>query len=530
MILFRWGAGMKGNMNSLRLISTAGAELGHERDLSAVLDKVLFWAERIFDLEQCAVLLLDEKTGRLMIAAARGYRPEVVAGFRGGPGEGVTGRVLETGRSILLNDVRRSPEYIEGVAGARREMAVPLCVDGRVLGVLDAETTRARPFTRTDLQLFELFAGHVATAVHNTRLLDQVRIASERMSRRANDLAALNAIGLQMATCTDPDSLFETAMTLASRSLFFRTCALLLADGDDLVVRAAYGYPTGIVGRRLPRGRGITWRCFLGAHSILVEDVTRDPEYVPGLHDGRCEMAAPILGPGGPVGVLDAESPKSGAFNLDSLTVFETFAHQIAVALENARLHAANRKTFYQTIRALAQVIEARDSYTRGHSERVSQYARRIGEAMGLSRKELQVLEQASLLHDIGKIGVRDAVLHKTGALDDEEREAIERHPTIGDDILHPVAFLREALVAVRHHHEHWDGSGYPAGLSGEAIPLIARIVAVADAYDAMTSTRPYRRALSDSEALAEICRLSGVQFDPVVVRAFRTVMEQKAA
>ncbi len=517
---------MKADMQHLRMISAAGSEIGREKDLQAVLDKVLWWTERIFDLESCAVLLYDERIEALRIAAARGYRPEVVASIRIARGEGVTGRVLATGRTVLVNDVRRAHGYIEGVPGARREMAAPLMADGRVIGVLDAETARARPFSRTDLDLFELFAGHVAAAIHNARLLQEARLVAERLRRRANDLSALNAIGLRMATFTEPDSLLDAAMTLASRSLFFRTCALLLKDGDELVVRAAYGHDKAVVGKRLPKGQGITWRCLLGGHSILVEDVSRDPDYVPGLHDGRCEMAAPILGPEGPVGVLDAESPKPGAFNLDSLMVFETFAHQIAVALENARLHATNRRTFYQTIRALAQVLEARDSYTHGHSERVARYAKAVGEIMGLDRKTLQVLEQASLLHDIGKIGVRDAVLHKPGALDKEERLAIERHPTIGDDILHPVVFLREALEIVRHHHEHWDGTGYPAGLRGEEIPLVARIVAVADAYDAMTSDRPYRRAMAARDALAEIRAKAGIQFDPAVVEAFSKVME----
>lgn len=517
---------MKPNMQHLRMISTAGSEIGREQDLRAVLDKVLLWTERIFDLETCAVLLHDERLGGLTIAAARGYRPEVVANRRIGPWEGVTGRVLATGQAIVVNDVRRAEAYIEGVVGARREMAVPLTAEGRVIGVLDAETTRLRPFSRADQDLFELFAGHVAAAIHNARLLDEARLVTDRLRRKANDLSALNAIGLRMASFTEPDNLLDAAMALASRSLFFRTCALLVIDGDDLVVRAAYGHHNGIVGTRLPRGRGVTWRCLLGGHSILVEDVTRDADYVPGLHNGRCEMAAPILGPEGPVGVLDAESPRPKAFNLDSLTVFETFAHQIAVALENARLHSTNRRTFYQTIRALAQVLEARDSYTRGHSERVARYARGTGEVLGLDRKTLQVLEQASLLHDIGTIGVRDSVLHKPGALDDEERVAIERHPTIGDDILHPVVFLREALDIVRHHHEHWDGTGYPAGLKGEDIPLVARIVAVADAYDAMTSNRPYRHAIPRQEALAEVRRKAGIQFDPAVVEAFCRFLE----
>jgi putative nucleotidyltransferase with HDIG domain len=193
----------------------------------------------------------------------------------------------------------------------------------------------------------------------------------------------------------------------------------------------------------------------------------------------------------------------------------------VASAIENARLHETNRKTFYQTIRALAQALEMRDSYTHGHSERVRTYATEIARLMELSPRDIEILEQAALLHDIGKIGVRDSVLLKTASLNAEERAIIERHPVIGDSILHPVGFLREALESVLHHHEHWDGNGYPSGQKGEEIPLVARIIAVADAYDAMTSDRPYRQAMDSSAAVSEIRNGSGHHFDPVVVRAF---------
>lgn len=516
---------MKVNMR-FRLITNAGCDLATANDLNVVLDKVLDWTTKIFELSTCAILTYDEHSNTLAIARARGYRPEVVASFRARPGVGVTGRAFQTRQTIVVNDVQSTPWYIEGVTGANREIAAPLIAGDEVIGVLDAETRRNRPFSKTEVQLFELFAGHVAVALHNVRLMEEARATVEKLRRKANDLSAIAEIGQRIATQTEPDSLIDTAMALAKRSLFFRTCALLLLDGDDLVVRAAYGHDRNILGMRLRRGRGITWRCLESGHSILVQDVTRDPDYIPGLHNGRCEMAAPILGPGGPIGVLDAESPKTSAFDLDSLRVFETFANQIAVALENARLHATTRKTFWQTLKALAQVIEARDSYTRGHSERVALYARALGLEIGLSREQLVVLEQASLLHDIGKVGVRDAVLLKSGQLDPEERKAIERHPVIGDDILQPVAFLREALEVVRHHHERWDGKGYPSGLAGEEIPLVARIVAIADAFDAMTSFRPYREPMPRDEAIAEIRRKSGTQFDPKLVEAFLRVVD----
>jgi len=517
---------MKVDMLNLRLINEAGSELGHEAGLNDVLNDVLTWAQRIFDLRTCAVLLYDEEDRKLAIAASRGYRPEVVAMFRAAPGEGVTGEAFSSAGPVVVNNLKTHGSYIEGVPGATCEMAVPLMISDRPIGVLDAESVRKRPFGKVERELFELFGAHVATAVHNAQLLEKARVDGLRIERRAEDLRVLNDIGMRIATLTEVDGLIDEAMALARKSLFFRTCALLMLEDEKLVVRGAYGHDNGVyIGLRLARGRGITWRSITEVRPLLVRDIAADKDYVPGLHEGRCEMAAPILGPSGPIGVLDAESPKPGAFNEDSLKMFEVFAHQIAAALENARLHETNKQTFYQTIRALAHTLEMRDSYTHGHSERVMSYSKAVGEVLGLGDREMGVLEQASLLHDIGKIGVKDSILLKKGKLDEEERSAIERHPVIGDDILHPVLFLREALRIVRHHHEHFDGSGYPEGLAGDEIPLVARIVAVADSYDAMTSTRPYREAIGHDAAMTEITDRAGSQFDPQVVDAFLEVV-----
>lgn len=180
------------------------------------------------------------------------------------------------------------------------------------------------------------------------------------------------------------------------------------------------------------------------------------------------------------------------------------------------------RETFVQVIRALAGALDARDVYTAGHSHRMSEVAIDIGHEMGLSDDELDQLEYAGALHDIGKIGVPDRVLLKQGRLNDEERVIIEAHPVIGDLIVSPVKRLSTERSLIRHHHERWDGHGYPDGLAGEAIPLLARILAVADSFDAMTAQRPYRMIpLTPAEAYAEIMKCSGSQFDPTVVEFF---------
>ena len=169
----------------------------------------------------------------------------------------------------------------------------------------------------------------------------------------------------------------------------------------------------------------------------------------------------------------------------------------------------------------LSRAIEARDPYTRGHSARVTALAESIALRLGWSEERLALLHVGGPLHDIGKLAISDEVLSKPGRLDDEELAQIREHPKLGARLLLRVAPFRQALPYVLYHHERWDGAGYPSGRSGEEIPLEARVLAVADAFDAMTSDRPYRRALSRDEALAEVERCSGTQFDPEIVRVF---------
>ena len=187
------------------------------------------------------------------------------------------------------------------------------------------------------------------------------------------------------------------------------------------------------------------------------------------------------------------------------------------------------REMFTQTVRSLASAVDAKDPYTAGHSERVQLIARSLGEEMACSDSELEALEWGGLLHDIGKIGIPDAILLKQGALTREERTVMNTHPVKGEEIIRPVAKLAAELPIIRHHHEWYNGSGYPDKLIGEQIPKLARIMHVADSFEAMTSARPYRMTpLTEQQALEELRRFTGVQFDPVVVAAFEKLIVKR--
>ena len=182
-------------------------------------------------------------------------------------------------------------------------------------------------------------------------------------------------------------------------------------------------------------------------------------------------------------------------------------------------------KAYLESIQTVRYTVEARDTYTRGHSDRVSEYSVLIGEKLGLSEEDIKRLRIGGLFHDVGKIGVPDNILQKSGKLTDEEYSEIKNHPTIGTHILSTATIFQDILPIVKHHHEKYDGTGYPSKLKGESIPYLARIAAIADCFDAMTSRRVYRNSLSIDIVISEIEKYKGIQFDPTVADAFLDIL-----
>ncbi len=186
-----------------------------------------------------------------------------------------------------------------------------------------------------------------------------------------------------------------------------------------------------------------------------------------------------------------------------------------------------NQELFLETIRTLAAAIDAKDPYTHGHSERVSSYSMAVSRHLELNQEEVFRVHIAAILHDVGKLGVRESILNKPGGLSDEEFEVMRQHPSIGAQIMSPIRMLKDIIPGIRNHHETWDGTGYPDSLKGEQIPMVARIIGVADTFDAMTTTRPYQQAMTLDYVLAKMRSMSGSRFDPVVVEAFMAAVEE---
>ena len=235
-------------------------------------------------------------------------------------------------------------------------------------------------------------------------------------------------------------------------------------------------------------------------------------------------VVAPVRRESDAIGVLAAGGASShGEHGMSSVerALVETAASHLAVFLDNARLYRDLDGMFMGALSALVSAIDAKDPYTRGHSQRVALLSRQIAEAAGLSAGEVKQAHIAGLVHDVGKIGVPESILRKQGRLDDDEFAQIKEHPETGFRILRDIPQFAPVLGGVRHHHERYDGLGYPHGISGESIPLLARVIAIADTFDAMSSTRTYRSARPRPQVLAEIARCAGNQLDPALVPVF---------
>jgi len=659
--------------------------------LEEVLNRTIQIAHQILNLDNCAILLFDERDGVLKISRQVGYDENIVDTFKVKPGVGISGWVFEHREGVIISNVQKDPRYIKGVSGAVSEMAMPLIVDERPIGVLDAESKRENAFCDEDFVMFKIFAQNVAVAIRNADLMNRLLASNNELKKRLNEISTLSRVANSVSTILNLDVLLLKILGLIQETLNFSNCAILLLEKETgvLKVKASIGYKEeSIKNLSIRPGEGITGRVLLYGKPVLIGDIRNEPGYIEGINGGRSEISVPLVVRDAIIGVLDAESPIPNKFTEYDLNLFAVFASyissaihnaelfseleqknqmlkkslseiekmnqdlieysdqikkineqlsrriveittiyeasktiissldleetlqsivmltndlvnssvsaiklvdsdtqeikerirltssngesadssgkvfemplkigdkiigyfelgnvdpavmgeeerhilhtlasQAAIAIENARLFEETQRTYYETIKGLAQALEARDAYTRGHSERVTKYSLLIADELQLDDENKRLISYAGLLHDIGKIGIADSILNKKASLSPEDRKAIENHPLFGDQILGPIKFLREAQQIVLHHHEKYDGTGYPSKLKGEEIPLLARIITVADSFDAMTSDRPYRKAFSVEDAMRELKSKAGTQFDPKIVEVFEKVI-----
>lgn len=348
-------------------------------------------------------------------------------------------------------------------------------------------------------------------------------------------LSTIYKIGLAINSTMDIDRLFNLIVRSTTTTLDAQIGYIILYDKDQqtLNVTNLIGNGKLIIPQKTLKIKDTSVSSWVinNREPLLIADINQTPQFDRFSELGyerKTLICAPLMVKDEIIGTISVvnktDHSQFYAYELEMLT---TIAAQAAIAIKNATLYDEQQQTYLNTIQALVTAIEASDSYTKGHSERVTRYSIEIGARLNLSSDRLQILERAAILHDIGKIGIDLSLLHKEGKLSAHDINDLQLHPVIGMNILEPIEFLKDVRTCIGQHHERYDGMGYPHRIKHVDQLIESRIIGVADAFDAMTSDRPYRKALSVEVAIAELSDNSGTQFDPAIVETFIAILEE---
>jgi HD-GYP domain-containing protein (c-di-GMP phosphodiesterase class II) len=411
---------------------------------------------------------------------------------------------------------------------ARQIITAPLTAREKLMGVLIAGNKIGRPaFTSADRTMIHTLAIDIAVAIQNTQLYERQHQSNERQK-------LLNQISQHLHQTLDLDELIPSIFAEVNKAIKAEAQSIWLVDEEAGFIKCRYA--TGPEAEMLKgfavslSAKSIVGTSVSRKKSIIIKDAQKDRRRARSADEWtgfvtRSLMTVPLVLKSKSIGAIQAVNKRGGRlFNQEDLDLFRAIADSAALAVNNAQLLAQLQNSYDLTLEALSSALDLRDRETEGHSRRVVEYTARLAEQIGLDKDIIKNIRRGALIHDIGKIGVPDAVLHKPGPLDGDERKIIQRHPQAGHDMLDNIPYLREEIQIVLGHQEKWDGTGYPNGLHGEEIPLGARLFMIADTFDALTSDRPYRMGRPYADARRIIEEESGKQFDPQAVAAFIAV------
>jgi putative nucleotidyltransferase with HDIG domain len=461
------------------------------------------------------------------------------------PAEGeALARALATGREA----VGREPAARPRGSGHRTVVALPVEVDGAILGAVEVLGPEARPFLGETTVALRMAASLLGLLWHNHDLWTREELgrrvlaaSEERLAQRLDQLSALHRIDRAITSGQTLEATLDLAVRQVVQRLGVDAASVLVRDEAERVLRpaASAGFrAASSATRTVALGDGVAGG--MNEHEGPVSIDGRDrlrARIVRArlIEDEGIEAydAVPLRAHGEFHGVLEVFHRAPATRSHEWRTDLVAFGDQIAIAIDQATTAAALRETNRQlveaydtTIEGWAAALDLRDEETQGHSRRVTDLAVKLATRLGVSEADRVRIKRGALLHDIGKMGVPDAILSKPGPLDEAEWAVMKQHPSLAHQLLSGTPFLRDALDIPYGHHERWDGTGYPRGLAGESIPLAARIFAVVDVYDALSSDRPYRAAWPRDRVLAHLRAESGTHFDPTVVRAFLDLID----
>jgi putative nucleotidyltransferase with HDIG domain len=359
----------------------------------------------------------------------------------------------------------------------------------------------------------------------------KLSLTTQKLEARNKELAAIYRLSETIGSERQINRLCERTAAEIRRTMSVGTVCILLLDEQSGDLVTATSLQGSIVGGYYPRvkaGDGLLWQAMKTGKPLLLPGSAAAKQFA-GLQAGQPGIAIPIRIRGRTLGVIYACGKKNKQeFSARERDMLCGISNQAAFALDNATLCNDLENLFVGIAWSFASALDAKSHWTAGHSKRVTQYSVAIAEELGHSTEFVNSIQTCGLLHDIGKIAISEKLLDKTGSITRQERLAIAEHASQGVKILEHIDHFQPLLPGIRHHHERWDGRGFPDRLREEDIPLMARVLAVADSYDAMTSDRPYRQRRNRIDAIAEIEHCSGSQFDPEVVDAFVKVTSHK--
>ncbi len=504
-------------------------------ELESLLKTTITLISEVMGVEICSLMLLEGEPPELKIVVAHGLDENIIKSVRIKPGEGIAGHVARTGKPLLITDLSRDEKFSRySKAGADYKtmsvLSAPLIIKEKVIGVINVNNKiTSDVFNASDLQLLETLATQIATAIENARLYSQ-------KEERLVEITMLHNLGLALNSSLDLKTIISQIID-SMKSIFAADMAsIMLWDEkhEKLKIISHIGLPEDYIhALAFAPGEGVAGSVAASGRPRLIKNTLQEPSYKKHdiLHDEKPKSlaCAPIVVKNRVEGVICCERllEKNGPFTNDNLNLLTTLSCHAAVAIENSNLYNDLLRVYLETVQSLAAALDAKDSYTHGHSRRVTGLALALAREIKMNDNEINTLKHAALLHDIGKIGIAESILQKPSSLTNEEFDCIKNHPITGARILESVEFLKSVCLQIKHHHERFDGRGYPDKLAGAQIPLGSRIIALADTYDAMTSTRPYRQGLSHETALEEIKRCAGSQFDPEVVEIFVKISEK---
>ncbi len=410
-------------------------------------------------------------------------------------------------------------------------MGLPLVAHGQPVGAAFVTFDEKRPCVQCDLNRAQMVTGHIALAIAHTTTV-------EANARRVEALLALHETAVDLAGNHDIKALLRTIVIRAGKLVGTEMGCLYLTVPNGLQMVVARGTLEPYVDRVLPFGQDAGGQAVASREAVLVNDYSTwagKSQMYSDLQVGSV-VAAPLLWKDTVLGAFHVAHPSPNVFGPDEIEIVSLFAEQAAVAIANARLiyntETARKELelgYTATLEGWVRALDLRDQETEGHTQRVTELTVNLARRLDVAEDQLEPIRRGALLHDIGKIGIPDAILRKSGPLTEEERKIMCRHPQMAWDMLSPIEYLRTALAIPYGHHERWDGSGYPLGAKGRQIPLAARIFSVVDVYDALRSDRPYREGWPEERVLDFIKDHSEISFDPEIVDVFLEMMSEKS-